>query len=135
MDTISNTIIQIKNASNAGHKSVSMPYSNLRKSILEVLKKENFIKDFKERLIDGKKGLMVELIFDEARLETGRKAPRIKGVERYSKPSKRVYKKSSDIHPVKNGYGTLVISTSAGVMSGREAKKSGLGGETLFAIW
>ena len=135
MDTISNTIIKIKNASNAGHESVALPYSALRLSILEVLKKEGFIKGFKERMVDGKKALVAELIFEEARLETGRRAPKIKGVERLSKPSKRIYKKSSEIRPVKNGYGTLILSTSLGVMSGYEAKKSGLGGEALFAIW
>ena len=79
--------------------------------------------------------LAVGLLFGESRLSTGRQVPKIKGVERISKPSRRIYKKSSDIRSVKNGYGALILSTSQGVMTGREAKRASLGGEALFSIW
>jgi len=128
MDPISNFIIKIKNAGNAGLPSVSIPYSRLKESILEVLKKEGFIKNFEPLSEKGKKVLFVTLI-SESRI------PRIKGVQRLSKPSKRIYKKSAEIRSVKNGYGALIVSTSSGVMTGREAKKAKLGGEALFSIW
>jgi small subunit ribosomal protein S8 len=138
MDTISNMIIQIKNAGNVGHDRVVLPYSKLKASIVEVLKKENFIKGVEVitkksarpngHSGGGKKMLSIELFVEN-------RVPKIKGVERISKPSRRIYKKSSDIRAVKNGYGALILSTSRGIMSGREAKKASLGGEALFSIW
>lgn len=128
MDVISNMIIQIKNAGNAGLVEVRIPYSKFKHAVLDVLKKEGFVKKVETGTSKGKKTLEVELFVEN-------RVPRIKGVERISKPSRRVYRSSSEIRPVKNGYGALLVSTSKGVMSGREAKKAGLGGEALFAIW
>ena len=128
MDTISNMIIQIKNAGSAGHDRVLIPYSKLKHSIVEVLKKEHFVKDVETESEKGRKVLAVDLFMEN-------RVPKIKGVKRISKPSRRVYKKSSEIRSVKNGYGALILSTSQGIMSGREAKKSQLGGEALFSIW
>ena len=128
MDTISNMIISIKNAGFAGHESTSTPYSKLKQSIAEVLKKEGFIKNFEEKSEKGKKVLYIELFLEN-------RVPKIKGVKRISKPSKRIYQKASEIRLVKSGYGALVISTPSGVMSGREARKAKLGGEALFTIW
>jgi small subunit ribosomal protein S8 len=128
MDQIANFITQIKNAGNAGHESVSSPYSKLKHAIAEVLKKEGFVKDVEVKTEKSKKVLAISLIVEN-------RTPRINGVERISKPSKRIYKKAEEIRPVKNGYGALVVSTSAGVMSGKDAKRQKLGGEALFAIW
>lgn len=128
MDTISNFIIKLKNAGNAGSEVVSVPFSKLKLAICEVLKKEGFIKDFEEKSEKGRQVIAVSL-FSENRI------PKIKGVKRISKPSKRVYRKFAEIRSVKNGYGALILSTSSGVMTGREAKKSKLGGEALFQIW
>lgn len=128
MDTISNMIIQIKNAGNAGHDRVLLPYSKLKHSIAEVLKKEHFIKDFAAETKKDGKVLAIELLMEN-------RIPKIKGVERISKPSRRIYKKVSDIRSVRSGYGALILSTSKGIMSGREAKRSSLGGEALFKIW
>lgn len=135
MDTISNMIIQIKNAGNAGHDRVLVPYSKLKHSIAEVLKKEKFIKDATPESQKGRKMLAVDLLFGDTRLSTGRQTPKIKGVQRISKPSRRIYKRASDIRAVKSGYGALILSTSKGIMSGREARRASLGGEALFAIW
>lgn len=128
MDTISNMIIQIKNAGNAGHDSTAISYSKLKHSVADVLKKEGFIKDVEIKTKDGKKILFLDLFIEN-------RVPKIKGVQRISKPSKRIYKKFSEIRSVKNGYGALILSTSRGIMSGREAKRASLGGEALFAIW
>ena len=128
MDTISNMIIQIKNAGDAGHDTVTIPYSKLKHSVVDVLKKEGFIKDVEAKSNKEKKILSLGL-FVENRI------PKIKGIQRISKPSKRIYKKFSEIRSVKNGYGALIISTSKGVMSGRDAKFAKLGGEPLFTVW
>ncbi len=128
MDTISNMIIQLKNAGNVGHESVLMPHSKLKESIAKALLKEGFVKSVEVKEISGKKKLAIGLVVEN-------RVPKIKGVKRISKPSKRIYKKSSEIRPVKNGYGAIILSTSNGVMTGKEAKKSSLGGEALFTIW
>ena len=119
MDTISNFIIKLKNASLAGHEEVSVPYSGLKLSIAEVLKKEKFIKGFEQK---ADRFIVLE-------------EPRLRGVKRISKPSKRIYQKAGEIKGVKSGYGKLIISTSKGVMTGTEAKKKKLGGEVMFEIW
>ena len=128
MDAISNMIIGLKNAGAAGHDSVSIPYSKLRHSIAEVLKKENFVKDVETKSEKGHKVLSIGLFMEN-------RVPKIKGVKRLSKPSKRIYQKSTDLRSVKSGYGALILSTSRGIMSGRAAKKAKLGGEALFSIW
>lgn len=128
MDTISNFIIKVKNAGNAGQGDVSVPFSKLKLSIASVLKKEGFIKDFSEKSEKGRKVIAIDLF-------TENRVPKIKGVKRISKPSKRIYQKAEEIRGVKNGYGALILSTSRGVMTGREAKKAKLGGEALFSIW
>ena len=128
MDSISNMIIQIKNAGSAGHNHVLVPYSKLKHSIAEVLKKEHFVKEVETKSEKGRKMLAVSLFMEN-------RVPKIKGVQRISKSSKRIYKKSTDIRAVKSGYGALILSTSQGIMSGREAKRAKLGGEALFSIW
>ncbi len=128
-------IIQIKNAGNVGHDRVWIPYSKFKHSVADVLKREKFIKDVAAESKKGKKMLVVDLLFGDTRLSTGRQTPKIKGVQRISKPSRRIYKRASDIRAVKSGYGALILSTSKGIMSGREAKRASLGGEALFTIW
>lgn len=128
MDQIANLITQLKNAGAVGHEEAVTSHSKLKESIAEVLKKEGFVKGYEVRTEKGKKVLAVELSIEN-------RVSKITGVKRISKPSKRIYKKASEIKPIKNGYGALVVSTSAGVMSGRDARKAKLGGEALFSIW
>jgi small subunit ribosomal protein S8 len=128
MDQISNMIIGIKNAGNAGRDSVVLSYSKIKENIAEVLKKEGFIKSVEKKTVGGKPSLVVNLIMEN-------RIPKVKGVARISKSSKRVYKKSSEIRLVKNGYGAVVLSTPKGILSGRDARKEKVGGEILFTIW
>ena len=128
MDPISNMIIAMKNAGFSGHESVLIPYSKMKESIAELLSKEGYIKGLKKSEKAGKPVLEISLILNK-------RVPRIQGTKRISKPSKRIYRKHNEIRPVKNGYGLLVMSTPAGIMSGYEAKKAHLGGEALFSIW
>ena len=128
MDTIANMIIQIKNAGAVGHENVLIPYSKLKHSIADVLVKEGFLKSAEMKKVKGKDFLSLNLIIEN-------RSPKVKGVERISKPSRRIYKKASEIRSIKNGYGATILSTSKGIMSGREARRQALGGEALFNIW
>lgn len=127
-DTISNLIISLKNASMTGLKSVSIPYTKLQENILNVLKKEGYIEDFKDKGEGVKKTLEIKLKYVDD-------VPSINDVKRVSKFSKRVYVGAKDIRSVKRGYGINVVSTPTGVISGKEAKKLNVGGELLFEIW
>ena len=127
-DPISDMIIRIKNAQTASKESVAFPYSRLKEEISNLLEKEKFIKGVSKRGKKISKSLEVGLIYNG-------KTPRIQGVKRISKSSRRIYKKASQIRPVRRGYGMLVLSTPKGVRSGEDAKREGAGGEALFEIW
>jgi small subunit ribosomal protein S8 len=128
MDPIADMMIALKNAGNAGLESVSIPYSKIKEDIAKVLKQEGFVKELETKLVKGHKRLLVTLAVEN-------RTSKIRGVRRISKTSKRIYKKASEIRPVKSGYGLLVVTTPKGVMSGKEAKRAGVGGEVLFSIW
>ena len=129
MDPIADMIIRIKNASNTGKKTVSFPYSNMKMSVADVLHKEGFIGPVaKKGKKEGGKVIEVELLYTD-------KAPRVRGTQRLSKNSRRMYLGSRDIRPVKRGFGRLILSTPKGILTGKEARKEGIGGEALFSIW
>jgi small subunit ribosomal protein S8 len=128
MDPISNMIVSIKNAGDAGRDTISISYSKVKENILKVLKSEGFVKDYSKVTVKGHPGLKVSLFLDN-------RLPKVQGVKRISHTSKRIYKKSAELRPVRQGYGALVISTPKGIMSGRDARKQKLGGEVLFTIW
>jgi small subunit ribosomal protein S8 len=129
IDSISNLIITLKNAQDRGLSSARVPFSKLTSSILEVLKKEGFIANFEDKGKEVKKHIEVELKYTN----DGEKA--ISDVKRVSKQSKRVYKSVDQIHPIKNGYGRLILSTPAGILTDVQARKQRIGGEALFQIW
>ena len=128
MDSISNMLIMIKNASLAGKELVVLPYSNLKLSIGECLVKEGYIKNISKKIKKDFPVLEIELIYID-------KKPKITGVERVSKQSRRVYFKMKDIHTVRGNSGLLVLSTPKGILSGKNARKEQVGGEALFKIW
>lgn len=128
-DSISNMIIKIKNASARGFETVSFPYSKMTLAIAEVLEREGYIGAVAKKGKKVLKTIEVGLVYGEG------KSPRVTGVERVSKLSRRVYKGSQELRPVKNGYGTLVLTTPKGILTDREAKTQKVGGEALFKIW
>ncbi len=129
IDSISNLIVNLKNAQERGLDSVRAPFSNLNSSILEVLKREGFVSDFSIKGKEVKKEIEIDLKYEDS----GK--PAITDVKRVSKQSKRVYKSVDKIHPVKNGYGRLILSTPAGILTDLDARKKKIGGEALFEIW
>jgi small subunit ribosomal protein S8 len=128
MDSISNMIIMLKNASLANKESVSFPYSKMKNTIAECLKKEGYVNQISKKVKKGIPILEIELIYIN-------KKPKIMEVERISKQSRRIYFKMKDIHSVRNGSGLLVLSTPKGILSGKEARKEQVGGEALFRLW
>lgn len=128
-DHISDLIIKIKNAGKAGLSTISFPYSKYIESILTLLQREGFVKSFSKKGKKLIKSLDIEIAYEED------KTPKVSEAVRMSKLSKRVYKGSKELKPVRSGYGLMVLSTSKGVMTGVEAKKEKVGGEALFKIW
>ena len=106
-----------------------MPYSKLKHAIAEVLKNHKFITSVEA------KGKGVEATLEIGIAYDATNKPRINDVERISKPSRRVYKGSTEVSPVRSGFGSTILSTSKGIMTDKEARKAKVGGEALFKIW
>lgn len=128
MDNIANMLVSIKNAGTAGKDFATVPFSAMKERIAATLFQYGYIASYAKKGKKSVKTLEIGIAYDG-------KEPRVTDVARISKPSRRVYMKASEIKPVKNGYGLLVISTPKGVMAGGEAKKAQVGGEVLFKIW
>ena len=129
-DPIADMLTRLRNGSRARKETVIIrPVSKMKISILEILKREGFIKDFQVK--EDKRGgeIVVWLHY------TNNKQPVITNLQRVSKPSRRVYVDSAHIPWVKNGLGIAVLSTSSGIMTDREARKKRVGGEVLFYAW
>ena len=128
-DPIADMLTRIRNAQRAGLEDVTMPSSRLKAEVARIFKAEGYIVDFK---IEGdvKKSLVIELKYSDEDL-----APAIRGLRRESKPGLRRFCGWKDIPRVLGGLGTSVLSTSQGVMSGREARRRKIGGELLCSIW
>ncbi len=129
IDPIADMLIRIKNAQAVGHKTVSVPFSNLKFTLAQILEQEKFIGKIEKKGKDIQKYIKINLEYDES------EKPAIHGVKRISKPSQRIYVGNDKIRPVKQGYGLAIISTSSGLMTDKEAKKKGLGGELMCEIW
>ena len=127
-DPISDMIIRIKNGSDAGKESVLLPYSKLKESIAVTLEKEGYLKSVAKKGKKVSKQLEVVLAYENG-------APIIRGIERVSKLSKRVYVGAKDMKPFRNGFGSVIISTPKGILSEMSARKDNVGGEVLFKIW
>ncbi len=127
-DPVSDFIIRLKNASLAGSASTSAPFSKLRLALAEILEREGYIGAIEKQGKKTHRSLTLVLVSKDGE-------PKIKGVRRISKPGKRVYRKSSEIRPVKYGFGTLILSTPKGLLTDKEARKEKVGGEVLFEIW
>ena len=127
-DPISDFITRIKNAGDAKKLNVSINYSALKEAIAHVLLKEGYLKSVDKKGKKVAKTLEMELAYIGD-------MPRVQGVQRVSKPSRRIYQKARDIRVFKSGFGNTVLSTPQGIMVDHEARKAKVGGEILFKIW
>ena len=128
-DPIADMLTRIRNALRASHEVVNIPSSKLKINVAKVLKSEGYIKNF--RIIsDGQhRYIRIFLKYDKEGV------PVIEGLKRVSKPSCRVYVDRDRLPEVLNGYGVNIVSTSKGLMTDNEARKAGVGGEILCAVW
>jgi small subunit ribosomal protein S8 len=122
-------LTRIRNANQMRYKEVEVPASKMKLEIARILKEEGFIVDFKVKKNDVQNIIVLTLKYGE------KKERVITGLKRISKPGLRVYAKAEEIPTVLNGLGIAIVSTSKGVMTGKEAKKESLGGEVLAYIW
>ena len=127
-DQIADLITRIRNAVNVGKNEILVPTSKLKAGVVEVLAKNGFIADF--AVVDGEPRGMLKVTINEA----GTNA-KINEITKVSKPGRRVYSAAEDLPVVKSGRGMIIVSTSKGLMTGREAKKNRLGGEILVKVW
>ena len=118
-------LIKIKNAQEAGKKSLKTPFAKMDLTIAELLLKHGFLKNVEAKGKLAKQTIEIDLKDEKA----------IKGLKIISRPSRRLYSGCKDIKRLKSGYGTGVISTSKGIMGDKEARKQKLGGQVLFEIW
>ncbi|NMA91587.1 MAG: 30S ribosomal protein S8 [Firmicutes bacterium] len=128
-DPIADMLTRVRNASMARHRSVDIPGSNVKRAMAEIMKKEGFIKDY-EVIKDNKQGIIRIYLKYSANTERI-----ITGLKRISKPGLRVYAKKDQLPKVLGGLGVAIISTSQGLMTDRDARQAGCGGEVLCYIW
>jgi small subunit ribosomal protein S8 len=131
-DPIADMLTRLRNANQAYHDTVSMPYSKLKAGVAEILQQEGYIGTWKvEEPAAGAVGktLVVNLKYGPNRERS------IAGIRRISKPGLRVYAKATGLPKVLGGLGVAIISTSTGLLTDRQAKQKGVGGEVLAYVW
>ena len=136
IDSISDMLTRIRNAHAARHTVVIVPKSKLKIAIAKVLEKEGFVDKVecaKDEKNENFETIVITLKYDQ--ISSTVKKPAIEGIQQVSRQGQRIYVKKTDIHKVRNGYGISIVSTSQGVMSGKDARKRGLGGELICELW
>lgn len=128
IDPIGDMLTRIRNASAIEQESVEMPASKLKEAVLNILKKEKYVADYKTKSKQGFSTIKVDLVYKDGQSV-------IQHIERVSKPGLRIYTPSSRIPRVLSGFGLVILSTPQGVMSGRDARKKGVGGEIICKVW
>jgi small subunit ribosomal protein S8 len=128
-DPVADFLTRLRNANSAHHDSLSLPYSKLKGTIADILKSEGYIADYKVEDARVGKTLSITLKYGPNRESS------IAGIKRVSKPGLRVYAKSTELPKVLGGLGVAILSTSSGLLTGRQAAKKGVGGEVIAYIW
>ena len=128
-DPIADMLTRIRNANTVGHETVEIPASKMKKVIAEILKEEGYITDF-DVIEDDKQGMI------KVTMKYGSNKERvISGIKKISKPGLKVYAKANEVPKVLGGLGIAIISTSKGIVSDKEARKLGVGGEVICYVW
>lgn len=128
-DPIADMLTCIRNASQARHKKVDVPASRVKEEIVKVLERERFIQNYR-RIEDDKQGILrIYLRYDDEM------TPMIQHLRRVSTPGRRIYVGRDRVPQIRNGLGSIIISTPKGVMTDRDARTAGIGGEVLAEVW
>lgn len=128
-DPVADMLTKVRNAAMARHEKVDIPASKLKLEIVKILKTEGYIKNFKKVTQEGSNCIRVFLKYDEKNSSV------IHGIEKLSTPGRRVYAGHKDLPRVYNGYGTVIVSTSLGVTTGKKAQEKQVGGELICTVW
>ena len=128
-DPIADMLTRIRNANTVGHETVEIPASKMKKAIAEILKEEGYIADF-EMIEDDKQGMIKVTMKYGANKEKV-----ISRIKKISKPGLKVYAKAGEVPKVLGGLGIAIVSTSKGIVSDKEARKLGVGGEVICYVW
>ena len=127
-DPLGDMLTRIRNGQSARKDSILTPASKLRANVLDVLQREGYIRGYSEETLAGQKGLRIELKYFEGQ-------PAIQHLARVSKPGRRVYSGSNALPHIRNGLGTVIVSTPRGVLSDAEARAQNVGGEVLAEVF
>ena len=128
-DPIADMLTKVRNAAMARHEKVDISTSKLKLEIVKILKTEGYIKNFKKVTQDGMNFIRVFLKYDD------NNEPVIHGLKKISTPGRRVYSGYKDLPRIYNGYGTVIVSTSLGVTTGKKAAEKLVGGELICTVW
>ena len=128
-DPIADMLTKIRNASKEKFDRVDVSTSKLKLEVVKILKNEGYVKNFKKLNQTGHNFIRIFLKYDNSM------EPVIHGIQKISKPGRRIYSGYKRLPRVLNGYGTIIISTSSGVTTGRKAKEKGVGGELICSVW
>lgn len=128
MDTIADMLTSIRNAQAVHKEIVRIPFSKIKLEIAKILEKEGFTNKTERKGKKIKKFIEITLKYEG-------KEPAISGLKKVSKPGQRIYVGAQEIRPVRSGYGISIVSTSKGLMAGKEARRQNLGGEIMCKIW
>ena len=128
-DPVADMLTKVRNAAVARHEKVDIPASKLKLEIVKILKTQGYIKNFKKVQEEGHSIIRIFLKYDD------NNDPVIHGVKKISTPGRRVYSGYKDLPRVYNGYGTVIVSTSSGVTTGKKATERMVGGELVCTIW
>ena len=127
-DPLGDMLTRIRNGQQARKDSILTPASRLRANVLDVLQREGYIRGYAEEELAGQRGLRIELKYFEGQ-------PAIQHLARISKPGRRVYSGATDLPRIRNGLGTVIVSTPRGVLSDAEARDQNVGGEVLAEVF
>jgi small subunit ribosomal protein S8 len=128
-DPVADMLTKVRNANQAKHEKVDVQTSNIKLQIIKILKNEGYIKNFKKVTKNGFNYTRIFLKYDETQ------NPVLHGIERLSKPGRRVYTGYRKLPRIYNGYGVVIVSTSTGVLSGKKATELMIGGELICSVW
>jgi len=128
-DAITDLLTRLRNGMRAGHDRVDVPASRVKESVLKVLADEGYVGSYRRVEDQGRPVLRVALKYD------GEGEPIVNGIERVSRPGRRVYARAKEIPEVLGGLGVSILSTSKGIVTGRQAREQRLGGEILCNVW
>ena len=131
-DPIADMLTRIRNATQAGHRKVMVPASNLKRSLAQLLLKQGYIEKVEDVATDAQGDLLIYLKYYE---RDGKRTGVIEGIRRVSRPGCRVFAGKDNIPKVCGGYGISVLSTNQGLLTGHECRQQGVGGEVLCEVW